>query len=580
MVDIKTELIEVSGHKRIKITLCEGTKVIEADTVNPLNSKERKKVASRLAEDCGEMELVERIEQRLLECISLMDDAADEERDEAASDQAEVVQGDMTLVRAELVISDQVVALTVPEMVRVGGENLGRWKMYARWKDGKREAMVLPERIVCGPQSAVGSEDSKALPATADCRLPTADFFWIHPIPAPPALPVTCLWSAASRQEWLESRREPTARSVFEKLYEVFDTFLEVGTKPITPENALSTNPVTATLALWTMLTYCYPAWEAVPYLYIGGPAGSGKTRVFELLSRLAFRPIVSSNLSAAALFRTLHERGGTLLLDEAERLNEGAPDQAEIRSVLLAGYKRGGRATRLEASGDSYKTNEFQVFGPKALACINAPTGPMMSRCIAIQMFRMEKGNPKGKRKLDANPAIWQELRDDLHCLTLGELGLKACELATWSDVCALGGRNDELWQPILALAKLVDPDLRAAIEEWVLSSIESAQEETVPEEDQLLLRVLTLAMHSGREVNCKMLLNKALIHDSSVLKAFTPKKVSAALKRYGLVLHRRESGRFYPIDLEQMRRIERCYGLDLGACTPQVSGTLSDKY
>ena len=48
-----------------------------------------------------------------------------------------------------------------------------------------------------------------------------------------------------------------------------------------------------ATLALWSVLTYCYQAWDAVPYLNIGGPIRSGKTRLFEILSRLAFRPLV-----------------------------------------------------------------------------------------------------------------------------------------------------------------------------------------------------------------------------------------------------------------------------------------------
>src|SRR4051812_49612286 len=114
------------------------------------------------------------------------------------------------------------------------------------------------------------------------------------------------------------------------------------------------------------MLTYVYVAWDAVPYLYIGGPAGSGKTRVFELLSRLCFRPLSSSNLSAPALFRTLHDRGGTLLLDEAERLTDGGDDVAEPRSILLAGYKRGGRASRLESAGGKYQKSGIHGCGPQ----------------------------------------------------------------------------------------------------------------------------------------------------------------------------------------------------------------------
>ena len=57
--------------------------------------------------------------------------------------------------------------------------------------------------------------------------------------------------------------------------------------------------------------------------------------------------------MTGAALFRTLHGQGGVLLLDEAERLkNTPDPATAEILSMLLAGYRRGGTATRLEPIG------------------------------------------------------------------------------------------------------------------------------------------------------------------------------------------------------------------------------------
>ena len=67
-----------------------------------------------------------------------------------------------------------------------------------------------------------------------------------------------------------------------------------------------------ATMALWTFLTYAYPAWSAVPYLHIGGPFASAKTRAVRLLAQVVFRPLQSSNMTAACLFRTMHASGGT----------------------------------------------------------------------------------------------------------------------------------------------------------------------------------------------------------------------------------------------------------------------------
>jgi hypothetical protein len=60
--------------------------------------------------------------------------------------------------------------------------------------------------------------------------------------------------------------------------------------------------------------------------------------------------------MTGPALFRTHHAAGGALLYDEAERLRQSTPDQQELQSMLLAGYKRGGCATRLEPVGDSFR--------------------------------------------------------------------------------------------------------------------------------------------------------------------------------------------------------------------------------
>ncbi len=100
--------------------------------------------------------------------------------------------------------------------------------------------------------------------------------------------------------------------------------------------------------------------------------------------------------MTAASLFRTLHARGGSLLLDEAERLKQARdPDVGEILSMLLAGYKRGGSAMRLEAVGDSFRPVTFDVFGPKALACIAGLPPALASRAIPITMFRAAPGSP-----------------------------------------------------------------------------------------------------------------------------------------------------------------------------------------
>ena len=104
------------------------------------------------------------------------------------------------------------------------------------------------------------------------------------------------------------------------------------------------------------LFTYVYPAWPALPYLSVGGAKDSGKSTVFDVLCHMVFRPLRSSNVTGPLLFRMLHEQGGTLLLDEAERLQDSSPEFGVVRTVLLSGYKVGTPASRLDNGLEDYE--------------------------------------------------------------------------------------------------------------------------------------------------------------------------------------------------------------------------------
>jgi hypothetical protein len=546
------EVIEVNGRKRVKITLRQGDHVVDADVIDPLNANNRRKVAQRLAERSGDRHATERIEQALLQCVDLLvDDPKPKEDDQKFT-------GPMTLVRSEQFITRHVRGMSVPEVVIRNGMPEARWRLYLAWDDGKRTSQVLTTRVehsvAPGPTEAEKKGDSHHFPGT----------LWIYPLPPDPTIPLSVHWTEASREKWLKGY-DPNPVELFDRLCAAFEDYLDL---PCDAETNVS--PLAQLLALWTMLTYVYTAWDAVPYLYIGGPAGSGKTRVFELLSRLVYRGFSSSNLSAPALFRTLHDRGGTLLLDEAERLSENSTEVGELRSILLAGYKRGGKATRLESAGESFQMSEFAVYTPKAIACINALTGPLATRCIPVQMFRAPPDSPKPRRRIDENPQRWSDLRDDLHCLALGELGRHAPLLSVTPDACPLGGRQYELWQPILSIADWLDSlssrQMTKRLADLARQLVIENQEEFVSETDLILLRVLTEQLLRDREPSCDDILQKAkMVHEPS-FRHMTPRSVAVILKRFGLTTVRESKRRFFrDPELEQLKRIERHYSIEL---------------
>lgn len=381
-------------------------------------------------------------------------------------------------------------------------------------------------------------------------------------------------WSIESRQAYLDGAAAPDPVKLWQAVAERMSYFVE-----FPPGETVG---VAATLSLWVILTYAYPAWSSLPYLSVGGPLGSGKTVLLRVLARMVFRPLESSNLTAALVFRTLHENGGTLLLDEAERLRDGAPDAAELRSILLSGYKPGSPAMRLEKVGDTFRPVAYQVYGPKALAAIANLPEALASRCIRVGMFRAAPDSPKPRRRLDAEPHRWQAIRDDLHMTAL-EYGRTWLDLADRSGVvpAELAGRDFELWQPLLAIAAWLQDrgadGLLKLVQDHAIAACDSASDLAAPESDELLLRLLAERVIANTHHTLKAgdLLKSARDLEPVTFERWSPKGVGAALRRYGLVTKKGHgsAGRTYRLATpEALRRIERAYGFDLGTPAEDV--------
>ncbi len=458
------------------------------------------------------------------------------------------------IVRPELFHRQEGSGLSVAVVEMTTSGPAGRYMLYLRWADGRRERRQLGPTV----------------------ELPEKGQLWVNPLPSPPSLTQSSGWSAESRRAWLSNEPTPSPAAVINELVKTLHYYLEFN-----PDTAEAT---AALLAAWVLFTYIHPAWTAVPYLSIGGPLGSGKSRVFEVLARTVFRPMASGNMTAPCLFRTLHETGGTLLLDEAERLRDQTPDAAELRSILLSGYKAGTPAKRLEPCGDGrFKTQSFDVCGPKAMAGIAQLPEALASRCIKIIMFRAGPDSPKPRRQIDEDPDRWSRLRDSLHFIAL-EHGATWLQLASRRDVCPMmSGRDFELWQPILSIAAWLEE--RGVSGLWKLLRghaervIEEASEDSIAEADEVLLRILADSLQNPHaRPTCKWLLGEALARDQSTFaKNWTPRRVSNTLRRYGLKARKIGDGRIIEATSRDLLRIQVSYGIDLGMLALPIPETPS---
>jgi len=461
------------------------------------------------------------------------------------------------IVRPDQFFTPTVAGLTVPVMTLLDGAPLPTWQLFLRWSTGEREQRDMVSSL----------------------ELAEGDRLFLHPTPGEPAL-TAASWSMAARSAWLAGESDPDPLDVYRGIRHQIERFVE-----LPPDSAAGT---LATLSLWVMHTYCFRAWPATPYLSLSGPLGSGKSTLLSVQSRLVYRPLVASSMSAASMFRTLNDSGGCVLLDEAERLRSNSPDQAELLAMLLAGYRKEGRAVRLEAVGDSFRPVSFSVFSPKAMAAIAQLPPALSSRCIRVPMQRSAADSKKPKRRIDAAPGRWQALRDDLHAIALN-YGSAWIELAKRRDVVPDGvnGRDYELWQPLLALAAFVqdhgEAGLLDMLQAHALQSIDLGRDDSVPDTDETLLELLAEHVQRGEQPTPGELLQEARVRDVDAFTRWSPRGVSARLANYGVRTKKTHGRRAIKgVTIGQLATIQDTYAIDLGLppkrptpSTPSTPGT-----
>ncbi len=138
-------------------------------------------------------------------------------------------------------------------------------------------------------------------------------------------------------------------------------------------------------MAAWAVHSHCAALSRHTPRLAFTSPEKRcGKTTALDAVGLVACRPLVTANVTAAAIFRTIEAAGPTLLIDEADTFLR---DNEDLRGILNAGAKRGGQVIR--CVGDDAEPRAFAVYGPAAIAAIGRLPGTIEDRSLMILMKR-----------------------------------------------------------------------------------------------------------------------------------------------------------------------------------------------
>jgi hypothetical protein len=209
-----------------------------------------------------------------------------------------------------------------------------------------------------------------------------------------------------------------------------------------------------AAVTLWAAHTHIIEHLHTTPRLAILSPeAGSGKTRVLEVLDLLVPEPLFTLNASPAAVFRTLANGRVTLLFDEVDAIwsKRGKDDTHEdLRALLNAGYKTGSSIPR--CVGPKHDVIRFEVFCAVALAGLGDLPDTIMSRSVIIRMRKRAPGEhvePFRARQHDYQGHALRTLLADWGA-TVGESAGES-----WPKLPdGVVDRPAEVWEPLIAVA------------------------------------------------------------------------------------------------------------------------------
>lgn len=257
-------------------------------------------------------------------------------------------------------------------------------------------------------------------------------------------------------------------------------------------------------LALWCAHTYVFPAFVCSPRLSITSPEKQcGKTLLTDVITQFVSRPLATENLSVAVLFRVIEAHQPTLLADECDTWIR---DNEELRGMLNAGHRRGGKALRCEGEGNEVRA--FSVFAPVVLAGIGSLPSTLHDRSIPIRLER-------------AKPSEVRERFDSRHtgpekelCRRLARFcadnraALETCDPALPPNAF---NRLADNWRPLFAIAEVagVDWPHRAAEAFAKLTSREDADAQGIG--GMLLADIRELFSQSSiKEIFSKVLVEK----------------------------------------------------------------------
>jgi hypothetical protein len=221
-------------------------------------------------------------------------------------------------------------------------------------------------------------------------------------------------------------------------------------------------------LPLWTIGTYAYSVFGHYGYLFFYSTLmRSGKTRVQEVLSHLAFEATTPQNAPTPATIREMASEGRTVQLDTLERWEDKSQESfAAAMEILDAGFRSGGQVPKMVPAGNGKWVKEvYPVYAPYVLSGISRDSlsETALDRAFAFEMVRKPIRVTKERYIFEACERRCKNVRGSVYIWAL-QNAKALSELYHCAQLDAdvrnlhLNDRAADIWQPIFAVALAVN--------------------------------------------------------------------------------------------------------------------------
>ena len=300
-------------------------------------------------------------------------------------------------------------------------------------------------------------------------------------------------------------------------------------------------------VSLWVAFSYCLDIVEHAPRLLITSPERRcGKSILGDILTELVLKPLPATNITPAALFRTIEAARPTVLLDEADIF---LPENEELRGLVNSGHRRGA-AFVICTVGEEHEPRRFSTWCALAIIGIGRQHATITDRSIVLGLQRRLPGEPIERLDPAARRRL-QELARKLARWTADhgeEIGAASPDVPR-----ELGDRAADNWRPLLAIAD-------AAGGSWALKGRAAASKLSGEAEDDSLTGMLladlrSIFTHAG---DPEALPSSRLVTELGAMehrpwpelsrgKPITARKLAALVARHGVAPFHTATGNGY---------------------------------